>query len=123
MIGGILLVMSFLFLGWFDFVVFLCLGVVGIISLVSVGVGFSFGGLFFLDGFGFFLGFMTLVLFFVCSFGRMVDKWGGEQYHGYVWMLRFVFVSSFLCFCFVRFVLFYFGFEFIFLVMYFFLLA
>jgi len=71
----------------------------------------------------FFLLFLTFWVFVFCFFSNLMDKWVSNSFFGYSFFLFFIFFCLFICFSCLNFFLFYIGFEFIFLLMFLFLLS
>jgi len=109
------LIEFFYFIEWFclyclDFVCFL------------VFYGNFFRGVLFCDSLSFFLVFLTVWIFLFCVISNLVDKWVNNYFFSYVFFLGFIFFFLFVCFSCFNMFLFYLGFEFIFVLMFLFLL-
>lgn len=85
--------------------------------------GERFGGVFFMDNLSFILLFLRFLVFLYCVFSRFLDYWGSNFFGGFglsLGLMFFLLLVRFSCF---RFLLFYFSFEFLFLLMFIFLLS
>lgn len=112
-----------LFFGFFDLFYLIFLSLFFCFFLVFSFTSFYFRGVFFCDSLSFFLLFLTFWVFIFCFFSNLMDKWVSNRFFGYSFFLFFIFFCLFVCFSCLNFFLFYIGFEFIFLLMFLFLLS
>lgn len=111
------------FFGYFDFFYVVLFSFFVVLYILSLSGAPSFSGVFFCDSLSFFLIFLTFWVFIFCFFSNVSDKWSSNSFLGYSFFLSCIF-----CFLFIRFscfnvFLFYLSFEFIFLLMFLFLLS
>jgi NADH-ubiquinone oxidoreductase chain 4 len=93
--------------------------------LVGLGLGgpFFFGGFLFIDFFSCFLLVLSFLVFMFCLYSRMVDCWVSMDFGDFVLLLGGIFFFVFLRFSRLRVFLFYLSFEFVFVLMFFFVLG
>jgi len=94
-----------------------------IIWLFLWGLGFYFGGMVFLDPVSFTLVFLRVFIYFLSIYGRLQEYNFSNHFGGFVVCLTSIFFLLFLRFSFPNLFIFYVSFEFIFLVMFIFLLG
>lgn len=85
-------------------------------------MAFFFCGLFFCDEISSFLLFLRILLFSFCFFSSLIDTWMNNYFYSFSFFLCGIFFFLFLRFSFFNFLFFYVCFEFIFILMYFFIL-
>lgn len=112
-----------LFLGFFD--IFFCcfLGAFFFIILVFDFRSSYFGGFLFCDSFSFFLIYLRSVIFFLCFFTRLLDKWRRNGFYRFNFFIFSIFFLLLCCFIVFRVFFFYAFFEIIFIIIFFFLVC
>lgn len=85
--------------------------------------GSSFRGVFFSDWFSFFLIFLRILVFCYCLFSSLTDYWSCNEFGGFVFSLGLIFFCLLVRFSCFNHLFFYFSFEFIFVLMFFFVLG
>jgi hypothetical protein len=101
----------FVFLGWF------------LVWFVLDALGGFFGGLVFFDSVSFTLVFLRVFIYFLSVYGSLQEYNLSNFFGGFVLCLTFIFFLLFVSFSFPNLLVFYLSFEFIFLVMFVFLLG
>jgi len=113
---------SLVLLGFFVFFYVFFFSCFLLFYILFISGDFYFSGFFFYDSLSFFLIFLTFWIFLFCFFSNISDKWGSNKFLGYSFLLLGIFFLLFVSFSCFNFFLFYLSFEFIFVLMFLFLL-
>lgn len=109
--------------GFFDFSFPILFGVFFVIFCFFEGLSFFCSGYFHLDGLSFVLLGLSIWIYLLSVYSSLGDCWVGGGFGSFSFYLGIIFFFLFLCFSSLNFFLFYVSFEFIFVVMFVFLLG
>jgi len=110
-------------LGFFD-LFYLFVFIIFLLLFFPIFICFEgFYGFFFCDGLTGFLIYLRVLLFLYCLISRLFVKWGGAGYFRYLFFVRIIFFFVYLSFFCLNVLVFYLCFEFIFFLMFVFLLS
>lgn len=110
-------------MSFFDFSWIFLLVTFSLIFLFLDCLGFFCSGCFFSDGLSFVLFGLSIWIYFLSALSRVSEVWSNNSLGSFLFYLGLIYFFLFLCFFCVNFVLFYVSFEFIFVLMFIFLLG